>query len=65
MRIWILLIAMVVMVSGCEVADSTSQEVVQAEAENLAAEAVSEPEAEASVTEVLEEEVSEAVKACL
>jgi peptidyl-prolyl cis-trans isomerase C len=63
MRIWILLIAMVIMISGCEVADSTSQEVMQVEAEKLAAETVSEPEAESSVKEVVEEKVSEAIEA--
>jgi peptidyl-prolyl cis-trans isomerase C len=63
MRIWILLIAMVIMISGCEVADSTSQEGMQVEAENLAAETVNEPEPELSVTEVEKEAVSEAVEA--
>lgn len=72
MRIWILLIAMAIMISGCEVADSTKGENAQVEVDKLVTDTVSEPEPESSatevepepsVTEVEKEAVSEAVEA--
>lgn len=62
MRIWILLIAIAIMISGCEVTDSTSQEVNLIESEKPVAETVGEPETEPSATEVVKEAVSEAIE---
>jgi len=62
MRIWILLFGILMIVSGCEVADSAKEEGAHFEGENPAVEAVIQAETE-SVEEVEKEVVSEAVEA--